>query len=166
VQGADVLLTIAELAVAFAGFASVVVLFQHRDPGHWPAAVGIRLRTMIESSLVTLFAALLPFVLHHLGLAGPSLWTICSLALAIGTTAFALRIWRRSREVVASGGLSGAFSAAMGALTACVVVVLVLSAADVGPARGFGPYLLGVTWSLVFASLMFLRMAAFPHTQV
>jgi hypothetical protein len=162
VQDPDVLLTIAELAVAFAGFASVVVLFQHRDPGRWPADVGIRLRTMIEGSLVTLFSALLPFVLHHLGLVGPPLWTTASLALAFAYPAFGIRVWRRSRGAIASGHLSGSFSSVIGAVTVCVTVALLCNAAGIGFAGDFGPYLLGVAWSLVFASLMFLRLAAFP----
>ena len=58
--GGDVLLTLAEVSVAFAGFSSVVVLFVHRDPANWPPAVPARLRAMVESSLGTLYASLLP----------------------------------------------------------------------------------------------------------
>ncbi len=39
---------------------------------------------------------------------------------------------------------------------------LLLNAADVVLHRAFGPYLVGVTWTLVFASLMFLRVVILP----
>jgi hypothetical protein len=161
-QGADVLLTIAEVAVAFAGFASVVVLFQHRDPTNWPAAVVVRLRTMIEGSLTTLFSALLPFVLHHFGLAGPALWATSSVVLALALVASGARVYRRSRVPLATGQLGRSFSVAVIAITALVCLALLLNAVGIGFHRGFGPYFLGVVWTLAFASLMFLRVATFP----
>ncbi len=161
-QGTDVLLTIAEVAVAFAGFASIVVLFQHRDPLNWPPAVVVRLRTMIEGSLATLFSALLPFVLHHLGLAGDALWATCSLMLALGYVAFGVLVWRRSRGPLASRELSVPFSATIGVITGVVFFALLLDAAGILLDRGFGVYLVGVTWTLLFASLMFLRVVVVP----
>jgi len=161
-QGADVLLTIAELAVAFAGFASVVVLFQHRDPRQWPPAVVVRLRTMIESSLATLFSALFPLILYHFGLSGGMLWTACSLLLALSLAATSAVIWRRSRGPLARGDLSRPFSATVFAITVLVFVVLLLNAGEVLFHQSFGPYLLGVSWHLVFASLMFLRVVMVP----
>lgn len=161
-QGADVLLTIAEVAVAFAGFASIVVLFQHRDPAKWPQAVVVRLRTMIEGSLAALFSALFPFVLHHLGLPAKPLWALSSLVLAAGYVAFTGLVWRRSRGPIARRELSRSFSASVGAISVFVFVMLVLNAADIVFHRGFGVYLVGVSWTLVFASLMFLRVVVFP----
>lgn len=161
-QGADVLLTIAEVAVAFAGFASVVVLFQHRDPARWPQAVVVRLRTMVEGSLATLFSALLPFVLHHLGLSDKPLWAIASLVLALAYLAFAASVWQRSRGLIARRELSRSFSASVGAISVLVFAMLLLNAGDIVFQRGFGAYLVGVGWTLVFASLMFLRVVTFP----
>lgn len=161
-QGSDVLLTIAEVAVAFAGFASVVVLFQHREPSNWPPAIVVRLRTMIEGSLAALFSALLPFVLHHLGLAGQSLWATSSLALALAYVAFFNLVWRRSRRLLASRELSRSFTVTVGIISMLVLVALLLNAANVGLHRTFGAYLTGVAWTLVYTSLMFLRVVVFP----
>lgn len=161
-EGADVLLTIAEVAVAFAGFASVVVLFQHRDPESWPVSLVVRLRTMIEGSLVTLFSALLPFVLHHLGLDGAQLWMLASLALAFGYAGFGTLVWRRSRSALGAGQLSPGFSAGVAVVSASLLAALLVNATGAVFARPFGAYLLAVTWTLVFASLMFLRVVVFP----
>lgn len=163
--GADVLLTVAEIAVAFAGFASVVVLFQQGEPARWAPAVVVRLRTMIESSLVTLFAALMPFLLHHGGLADESLWGTASAVLVVAYAAFGARVWGRSRGAVASGELSGAFSAAMAGVTLLVGAALLCNAFGVLLQRGIGAYLVGVAWILGFSSLMFLRLAAFSDSR-
>jgi hypothetical protein len=162
VQGADVLLTIAEVAVAFAGFASIVVLFQHRDPLRWPPAVVVRLRTMIEGSLVTLFSALLPFILFHFGMNGEALWATCSLLFAASICANAVLIWRRSKVPLSGGHLSRSFTITVGVITAFVLAALILNSAGLVFPRTFGPYLVGVAWNLVFASLMFLRVVILP----
>ena len=35
-EHSDVLLTITEVSVAFAGFSGIVAVFGRRDPGRWP----------------------------------------------------------------------------------------------------------------------------------
>jgi hypothetical protein len=161
-QGSDVLLTIAEVSVAFAGFASIVVLFQHRDPDNWPASVVIRLRTMIECSLVALFAAIFPFVLHHLGLVGEVLWGTASVVFGLVYIAFALRVWRHSRPGLESGELSRTFAVSSNLGVAVVSLLLLVNGMGIMFQRAFGPYLVGVACTLLFASLMFLRVVVFP----
>ena len=162
-QGSDVLLTIAEVAVAFAGFASIAVLFQHRDPRQWPPEVVVRLRTMIESSLATLFTALLPFALFHLGLADQALWAASSLLLALILVGYGGRVWALSRRSLAAGRLSRAFTATNGAIALLLTVALLLNSAGVLFQRSFGPYLVAVLWNLGFTSLMFLRVVVVPN---
>ena len=43
----DVLFTVAEIAVALAGFSAVVVLFKRRDSGRWRAADADRFHGMV-----------------------------------------------------------------------------------------------------------------------
>ncbi|MEN8184352.1 MAG: hypothetical protein ABFS46_17640 [Myxococcota bacterium] len=160
--GADVLLTIAEVSVAFAGFASVVVLFQHRDPVKWSPRVVVRLRTMIESSLCALLLALLPFALHHLGLSGEQLWGWSSGLAAGALVLLSSAVVRRSLRFIRSRELSRPFAFATFGVNVLVFGALVLNAAGVLFQREFGPYLLGVIWALAFASLMFLRVVVFP----
>lgn len=109
-----------------------------------------------------MFSALLPFVLHHLGLAGDVLWVACSLVLALGYVAFGVLVWRRSRGPLAGRQLSFPFSATIGVITGVVFLALLLDAAGILLDRGFGVYLVGVMWTLLFASLMFLRVVVVP----
>lgn len=159
--GADVLLAIAEAAVALAGFASVVVLFQHRDPTHWPPFVVVRLRSMIELGFATLFFALAPFAPHHLGASAQTTWAGCSALLAVGGAVLFAVVYRRSRPFLGRG-LSPGFSGVVGLVTAIVLGLQVLNVFGWIVARGFGAYLVGVLWLLAFAALMFLRLVAFP----
>jgi hypothetical protein len=58
----DLLLTTAELAVAFAGFASLVGVFSQRRTGKIDRDVANPLRVMLDYSLITLFSSLGPFL--------------------------------------------------------------------------------------------------------
>jgi hypothetical protein len=165
VEGTDVLLTVSEVAVAFAGFASIVVVFQHRDPAQWSPAIVVRIRTMIEASLSTLFSALLPFVLHHLGLAGSELWAVSSLLLAVAHVTFGVRVARLSAGLISRRQLSRRFSGAVLGVAILIVVVLLLNGTGLGFGPSFGPYLVAVTWALGFSSLMFLRVVVLPVSE-
>ena len=61
----DLLLTIAEISIGFAGFAGIVALFGRRAAGTWSAVDRIRFNALIGSALISLFAALLPLVLYY-----------------------------------------------------------------------------------------------------
>lgn len=162
--GADVLLTVAEVAVAFAGFASVVVLFQHRDPTKWQPQIIVRLRTMVESSLGALFFSLLPFALHHLGATGQQLWAWSSGLMACVMVGFFTVVTKRSIPLIRSSRLSPRFSLIAAGFTVLVLGVQILNSAGFFFHREFGAYLIGVIWSLAFASLMFLRVVVFPSS--
>ena len=160
--GSDVLLTVAELAVAFAGFASIVVLFQHRDPSRWPAAVPVRLRAMVESSLGTLYGALMPFPLHAIGLEGETLWATSSAAVIVALVVVGIVFYRRASPHLPSGELSRRFTLTIAAFTALVVLIQLGNAIGFPFGSGFGLYLIAVLWALLVASIMFLRMVVRP----
>ena len=161
-EGADVLLTIAELAVAFAGFASIVTLFQHRDPASWPASVPVRLRAMVEASLGTLYGALFPFLLHHMGLTGDALWRAASAAGLVGFAYMSVSMLLRARPQLPSGEMSTRFTYGLGAVALAIAALLACNVAGAPFPPGFGPYLAAVVYSLVVASFVFLRMIVRP----
>jgi hypothetical protein len=160
--GSEILLTIAELSVAFAGFSSIVVLFQHRDPANWPAAVPVRLRAMVESSFATLYGSLLPLVLHHLGLEGPSLWAVSSGFVSLVLLGVGFSFYRRAQPHLPTGDLSRKFTFTLTIVTVPIVALQLLNTTGLLFTPRFGPYLLAVVWSLVVASLIFLRMVVSP----
>lgn len=158
VDPSDVLLTFAEVAVAFAGFSSVVAIFQKGTADGAPFDV-FRFWIMLEFSLAALFFALLPFPLHFLGLADAVVWSCASGALLVfilAHGAFVSRLIRRGEPRVVSS-LTRGLSRGANAVYLLVVVSQALNGVGVlGPA--FGPYLLGLFLLLFGASVNFVRL--------
>lgn len=77
-QHSDLLLTTAEVSIAFAGFASLVSLLGRRRGEQTLLLDVARLRGMIFSSLLALAFSLFPFLPHALGASTEAVWRISS----------------------------------------------------------------------------------------
>ena len=75
-QASEELLTIAELAIALAGFSGVVVAFGHK--GQLTAIDRMRFFCLLTLSVGVAVMAFLPAVLHLLGISGSLLWRVPS----------------------------------------------------------------------------------------
>ena len=72
-ESQDALVLIAELAVAIAGFSSVVVALDNRTVKDWTPFQRHNLRILLQVSALTIFFALFPLILQR-AVEGPSLW--------------------------------------------------------------------------------------------
>ena len=61
----EILLTFAEIAAAFAGFASIVVIFRRREQIESDPELRIGFQSMLLSALFVVFFSLLPLVLDR-----------------------------------------------------------------------------------------------------
>ena len=77
----DSLLTLAEISVAFTGFASIVVIFKRRSSGEWDGIDAFRFRGMLAYSLLAALFSVTPLPLHAIGLPDQLVWAIGSSAL-------------------------------------------------------------------------------------
>jgi hypothetical protein len=155
----DVLLTFAEVAVAFAGFSSVVAIFQRSSSAGRESFDLFRFWVMLEFSLAALLFALLPFVLHFMGLGEPAVWSVGGLALiafVLGHAVTTTRLVRRGEPAVVSS-LTRGMSALANAAFAAILVSQALNLAGV-LGRSFGPYLLGLSLVLFGAAVNFVRL--------
>ena len=82
-EGVDVLETIAEVSIAFAGFTSVVAVLGRRAGGDWSEVDLFRLSQMLTSSLSALLFAFLPILLVYLGVPTRLSWAASSGFLAV-----------------------------------------------------------------------------------
>jgi hypothetical protein len=82
IQNAGLLETIAEVSVAFAGFAGIVSVFGRSQID--PAVRMWRIRIMILTSLFTLMFAFLPAILHQFRMPETALWRFGALLLGTG----------------------------------------------------------------------------------
>lgn len=154
----EVLLTLAEIAVAFAGFSSVVAIFQRGTERGAAGYDRFRFWVMLEHSLAALLFSLLPFPLHFVGLADGAVWSACGLALVAfcvghGTTTRYLA-WRGHPAVLSS--LRSWLTVLASTVYLAIVVSQVVNVLVWG--RAFGPYLLGVFLLLFAAGVNFVLL--------
>lgn len=100
-QGSEELLTLAELAIALAGFSGVVVAFGQR--GEMTPLDRWRFAALLSISMSAAVLAFLPSVLSLLGISGSSLWRTSSavylFAAVFHLSFFAPRLMRTAREL-------------------------------------------------------------------
>ena len=162
-ESAAILQTIAEVAVGLAGFGGIAAGLGYRVRGEWSDQDKTRLTGMAVSSLMVVFACLIPYAFHHLGLPAP--WTFSSILLIWGPAWFLsiqvrqVYAWSRSRGLYIRAGFKPSFALML--TTANVLALLLLVVSSLGfttPDRTFGIYLSAVLLLLFAAAANFLRL--------
>ncbi len=159
----NALSTLAEVAIAIAGFSGIVSVFGRRSSGHWSPAERSRLFGLLIMSFTALLFCVVPFVLLSIPVSESTCWRSLSLLLAVsrvgsirvvlGNALGALRTPRSEREVslVASGiFITGDFLVVVGLLANVFVLGVVW------------PYLAAIIWILTQAACLFARLVMVP----
>ncbi len=152
----DILLTSAEVAVAFAGFTGLIGLFISRNRGVVAEGEILRFRTMLDYSLIALLAALFPFFPAALQLPDAAIWRISSIAMLFGLVGYWLIVGRSLYRRSAANRddewrLIGVFVGGDVVLAA----LLIENAAGFLHAPSFFAYLVAVFWQLIGAIIGF-----------
>lgn len=148
----DTLLTLAEIAVALAGFTGIVGVLGRREDDAARALTWMRLRAMLEVALRNAAFAVLPLPFLGLVDSETTIWRFASGAYFVTVLVY---IYLRRR---ASGGevISTPLMALLPiSLLACVANVFGLA----GP-HAFSLYLLSLILGLVTAGMLFISVAA------
>jgi hypothetical protein len=155
VEHGDTLLTIAEIAIALAGFASLISVIGRRPSDTARATSSLRLRLMLEVSFRNAAFALLPLPFVEIAPSDPMLWRIFSgLYLVVTTIHVAIRL--RTGDANAERLL--AFPSMI--LFGITVLASVANVIGLGGAHAFSLYLTNILLGLGSAGLMFLSVAA------
>ena len=145
----DALLSFAEIAAAFAGFAALVTALRRNQLGESTPIAVSRLRVVVLASLVVVFGAMIPVVLSRYQLPEPTIWRASSfLALLVNLVAIvAVQLWNRGMDYTNQHIASS-------------VVLSVLAVFTVGPLllMAFGAF-------LALASGLFFTFMAFALAQ-
>ena len=155
----DTLRTLAEIAVGFAGFASIVVAFRHQRET-WTVADARLYRVMLNNSLAACAFALLPLALAEFPLSRDLLWAASS-AVVITHVAYRLLVTFGARNRVTSLAIWGSdwtlpiIIAAQFALQAVNIFGYPIE-------RSSGPYVAGVGLYLASAGQSFFRLLVLP----
>ena len=154
----DLLQTLAEVAVALAGFSGVVTVFGRRHTGEWDPVDRLHLSFMLETSFAVLFLSILPFALLALDLSPRSTWATMSgvfAAFLVAVDAAAFFRWRRLPSDQRLGGI----------FLVCTSLgdwsVFVLQLFNAFSAREFSLYFIGLIWLLFACALSFVRLLGF-----
>lgn len=126
-QSHDMLQTIAEVAVALTGFSGVVVVLGARGGGSWSGEDLLQLRTLVEPSLLALFASFLPGTIQLAVSSEALAWRLSNGVLGVlglvALAAFARRsrlagttIGQRVLAAVTVAGIGAVFLSAIGVL--------------------------------------------------
>jgi hypothetical protein len=155
---AGALLTIAEVAATFAGFAALVTLFGRRRVAASAVHDLLRLRLVIGMSVVALLAALIPVALDGYGLGAQLTWRI-------GAVVFILLIVFVIASFVASyNSVKGSFPPDRLALSIALVLGffvlagLIAIASGLADNRSYGFYVSALIGTLAQAAFVFLRL--------
>ena len=147
---------VAELAIALAGFASLVTIIGRRQGREDRVLDAIRLRSMLEFSLLTAAFALLPLVPFHAGLSQNSTWRLCA-ALFAGSGGLYSIYWFRRLSDIADYQVRRPWTFLWISLSVSAVVVLLAVATGWLP-KPEAAYLWGLYAYLSIAALIFLRL--------
>ncbi len=155
----EALRTFAEVGIAIAGFSAIASALRSRVAGPWSGGDRIALLSLLETSALVVFFALIPQVLDQILTNDRILWVICNLAY-VATHAFHCFVQvRRSIPLRAAGephlplGLSTARAPFLGAILLIGTQIAVAAFGNSDQLRF--TYLVVLTWHSCVAGAMF-----------
>ena len=156
IAGEDLLQTLAEVSIAFAGFSGVVGVFGGGSALS-DAERALRVRMMVTASLAAFFASLFPLVLGQFEFAASRVWPVCCAAFGGFVIVNSVDVYRRTGALAAVGSYSRPwFAPIIYGVNTLITIALLLSV--VAFLAGHAVYVAAVVWQLVLASLQFLLL--------
>jgi hypothetical protein len=153
----------AQIAVALAGFAGVVVVFRSSSLHDWPAMDKFRLLNLLGNALVPLFACLFGMLLLTITPMPLSIWRWCSGFSLCLSLPFGLMTWRRlsglGPTVIKNMGAYRYVFFLVGALGTGVVLLQVYNVLVSGV---FWPFYAAIIFPLAVGALQFALMILLP----
>lgn len=157
----DSLTIFAEIAIALAGFASLVSVIGARAGGDPPMLDANRLRNLVDTSLFVVGFSLVPLVAVALGWRPEAVWPV-----ACGAYAVCLLFWgpvalARQRRLRQFGiRIRTGWAATLWSVYGAGAAALAWGALGPDPSRAAGAYVLGLMLNLVAGGLIFMLVIA------
>ena len=159
-EPAEALSASAQVAIALAGFAGVVVAFRNRSVHEWSNIDKFRLRILLANSVTPFVLSILSMVLASANLDPPTTWRLCSLFTFILLVAIGSRyrvIFQRffpQEEFKISGARRLIFNVA----SWFAIAVTLLQLYNVISLQAFWPFFAAIATFLVLAMLQFVLL--------
>ncbi len=159
IEGAEALLTLAEFAVALAGFMGVVMVFRRADAEFHPVD-SHRIQVGLAATLGPAFLALLPAGLGLAGVPSPLVWRICSAVGALFVIAYLVFEARGRRRVLVPvrSLFSGTVVRILHVLLGVSLALLLINLSGFWLEPRSGLYFLALVLPVCFGALAFVRI--------
>ena len=156
----ELLLTTAELSVAFAGFASLASILGRRLSQDDPRVDSGRLLNMLTASLTVTALALAPFLPMLLEWSQAAVWRVSGSFGLLLYGLFAPGIIRRARQMRKFAGYNTTANAANFALGGIAASALLCCIIGLPPANPFASYFGSLLALLALSAILFFRVIA------
>ena len=160
IQTTDALIAIAEIAVALAGFAGLIVALRNQGVSAWSPNDVIRLRFMLVIACGTFFAALCPFLFVNLVRSASSTWFLSGITLGIGLGA--LFIWTMIGTRPIRHQLSRPWLLIYKIGTLLSALIVFLGVFEPFRLSALGAFYIGLLWLLFYSTTLFIRLILMP----
>ena len=154
----DVLLTIAEVAVAFAGFASLASLIGRGSSTTDPRVDAVRLRNMLSISLTVVGLSLIPVLLLSIAPSEAIGWIVSSAIAFVWTAVVAARGIRRAAPVEEALGYDKPGARFIRGLGFAAAAGLFVNATGIPGAYAPDVYLAALLLALAASGMLFTRL--------
>jgi hypothetical protein len=161
VEQQEILLSLAEIAAVFIGFAGIAMVIARNESGQLTDLGQFRLSALLQTGLGCIFMALLPFLLYYLGMRGTQLWQVVSLVAATIFLAFAVQSglkFFRMREKYTDRLILGWAFLFNFVISPLVMVAVACNGLGIFFKGEFGIYLMGVMTVLAVCAGQFLLL--------
>ena len=153
---AEVLGWLAQVAVAFAGFSAIVVLFRRDDAGRWLKVHRDRFHGMVVHATAAVLFCMLPTLVGLFSTDRATIWSVCSAMLGVEAA-----VQTTGVIMLSTTRLPARFVVGIGYLFA---LLQVLNVAGIGFDHEARPYVAGVIWHVIqsgglFVGLIWVRSA-------
>jgi hypothetical protein len=149
----------AQVAVALAGFAGVVVVFRREAVHEWSGIDKLRLRLLLANSIVPLGLSMLGLLLLTIKPRPPEIWRWCSVILLVATVSFVTattKAFRRLNLPYAQRERVTRFVFLLFGVFGMAAMLLQLY--NIALLGAFWPFFAGIVYQLVAAMAQFARM--------
>jgi len=160
----DVLLTIAELAVALAGFSAIIGVLSTRKRSSGLQINSLRLQVMLETCFMVAVAALIPVLLERFSIASPVLWRGASAAFLCIAIPYEFVARSRTKGMPKMTLTKINVNTVNWALSIVADLILVAILFNLVGAFSEGFYLVALLLQLMVAGTLFVQFAAESFT--
>src|SRR4029077_6173211 len=163
-QPSEALSASAQIAVALAGFAGVVVAFRNRSVHDWSKIDKFRLRILLTNSAIPLAASIIAMVFSSTALDPARVWQLCSITSFVMIVVVAQIVSRGYRrfsreEFAAAGGSRIAFFSS----SVAGIAVTLLQLYNAIALKTFWPFFTAVATLLLLAMSQFILLVTAGH---